>query len=70
MGIFLMIANWLISRRRGYVGREKRASGLNFCRDSETPSWPSVPLIIIGGIVAGIFTPTESAAIAMAYSLF
>ncbi len=26
MGFFLMVANWLISKRRGYVGREKRAS--------------------------------------------
>ncbi len=29
-----------------------------------------VPLIIIGGIVTGIFTPTEAAAVACAYGLF
>ena len=29
-----------------------------------------MPLIIIGGIVLGVFTPTESAGIAVAYALF
>jgi len=71
MGFFLMIANWLISKRRGYVGREKRASWSDLrqgLRDAVLALL--MPVIIIGGIVAGIFTPTESAAIAVGYSLF
>ncbi len=55
MGFFLMVANWLISKRRGYVGREKRASAAEPARASRMPSSPSHAVIIIGGIVGGIF---------------
>ncbi len=71
MGFFLMIANWLISKRRGYVGRDKRAPWSELrqgLRDAVLALL--MPVIIIGGIVAGVFTPTESAAIAVGYSLF
>jgi len=70
MGVFLMIANWLISKRRGYVGREKRASATELRQGLKDAVLALLmPVIIIGGIVAGIFTPTESAAIAVAYAL-
>lgn len=70
MGIFLMFANWLISKRRGYIGREKKASWQEMrqgLRDAVLALL--MPIIIIGGIVGGIFTPTESASIAVAYAL-
>ena len=70
MGIFLMIANWRISKVRGYVGREKKAKWSEVrqgLRDAVLALL--MPIIIIGGIVGGIFTPTESAAIAVAYAL-
>ncbi len=71
MGFFLMIANWLISKRRGYVGRDKRASWSELRQGLKDAVLALLmPVIIIGGIVAGIFTPTESAAIAVGYSLF
>jgi C4-dicarboxylate transporter DctM subunit len=70
MGFFLMVANWLISKRRGYVGREKRASAAELRQGLKDAVLALLmPVIIIGGIVAGIFTPTESAAIAVAYAL-
>lgn len=70
MGVFLMIANWRISKVRGYVGREKKAKWSEVrqgLRDAVLALL--MPIIIIGGIVGGIFTPTESAAIAVAYAL-
>lgn len=70
MGVFLMIANWRISKVRGYVGREKKAKWSEIrqgLRDAVLALL--MPIIIIGGIVGGIFTPTESAAIAVAYAL-
>ena len=70
MGIFLMFANWLISKRRGYLGREAKASKAEVrqgLRDAILALL--MPIIIIGGIVGGIFTPTESASIAVAYAL-
>lgn len=70
MGIFLMFSNWLISKRRGYIGRAQKASWQEMrqgLRDAILALL--MPVIIIGGIVGGIFTPTESASIAVAYAL-
>jgi C4-dicarboxylate transporter DctM subunit len=72
-GIFasamLMLVTWGIAKKRGYKG------------DDEAFSWPRVgeaawdgkwaigaPVIILGGIYSGIFTPTEAAAVAVVYA--
>jgi C4-dicarboxylate transporter DctM subunit len=71
MGFSLMIANFIVSKKRGYVGRGKRATLVEILKGLKDAILALLmPIIIIGGIVAGIFTPTESAAIAVAYSLF
>lgn len=71
MGIFLMIANWLISKKRKYVGREAKADWKEIKQGLKDAVLALLmPVIIIGGIVGGIFTPTESASIAVAYALF
>jgi tripartite ATP-independent transporter DctM subunit len=69
MGIFLMVTVAIISKRRGYP-REQRATlrELLVATLKATPAWGS-PLIIIGGILAGTFTPTEAAAVASVYAL-
>jgi len=69
MGILLMITVAIISKRRGYP-RERRASLRELFQATvqAAPAWGS-PLIIIGGILAGIFTPTEAAAVASVYAL-
>lgn len=68
MGIFLMIAGYILARRRGY-GREARASlaelGASF-RAALLPLF--MPAIVLGGILGGIFTPTEAAAMAAIYA--
>ena len=70
MGVLLMTANYFISRSRGYVGRSRKptaAERLLGFKDAILALL--MPLIIIGGIVLGVFTPTESAGIAVAYAL-
>jgi len=69
MGMLLMITVAIISKRRGYP-RERRASLRELLQATvqAAPAWGS-PLIIIGGILAGIFTPTEAAAVASVYAL-
>ena len=69
IGIFLMITVAILSRRRGYR-REERASrrALVIAALQATPAWGS-PIIIIGGILAGVFTPTEAAVVASLYAL-
>ncbi|HCL80227.1 MAG TPA: C4-dicarboxylate ABC transporter permease [Synergistaceae bacterium] len=70
MGLSLMIANWMISKKRGYIGRPVKAS-FKEVRQGFMDAILALlmPLIIVGGIILGIFTPTESAAIAVAYAL-
>ena len=69
MGILLMITVAILSKRRGYP-RESRASAreLLIAGFQATPAW-GAPIIIIGGILAGIFTPTEAAVAASLYAL-
>ena len=69
MGLLLMITVAIIAKRRGYP-RERRVAMAELLRATvqAAPAWGS-PIIIIGGILAGIFTPTEAAAVASVYAL-
>lgn len=70
LGLGLMGANHWISYRRGYVFRSKRTPVLDTIK-SFWRTLPAIllPFIIIGGILGGLFTPTEAAAVACAYGL-
>lgn len=66
----LCVAVYLISRKRGYRG-EARGSGKEVFAAFKDALWGIfTPVIILGGIYAGIFTPTEAAAVAIFYGLF
>jgi tripartite ATP-independent transporter DctM subunit len=70
-GLALAVTNHVISIRRGYQFRSKRP-GLGELGRSFIESVPALlmPLIIIiGGIVGGVFTPTEAGAAAVAYAI-
>lgn len=69
MGIAMMITVYVISSRRGYP-RERRAT-LKELLDSALKSCSAMvtPIIIIGGILLGIFTPTEASVAAAVYAL-
>jgi tripartite ATP-independent transporter DctM subunit len=71
LGVALMIANHIISVRRGYGGAHVR----NTWRERLTALWKAIPIlvmpaIILGGILSGLFTPTEASAVAVFYALF
>ena len=72
IGIALIIVCCVISRKRGYKGHaeedgNRRSLGATFL-DS---IWAILaPVIILGGIYGGIFTPTEAAVVGVVYSLF
>jgi len=70
MGLAMMVAVFFISRRRKYP-RSKRAS-LKELIISFRKSLLSLGtvVIIIGGIIGGIFTPTEASVAASLYALF
>ncbi|SCI85401.1 Neu5Ac permease [uncultured Flavonifractor sp.] len=71
IGIGLMIVCWVISKKRGYKGIERTKSDESFLKVF-LDSLPALmaPVIILGGIYGGIFTPTEAAVVATVYSLF
>ena len=66
----MLAANWWMSRKRGYIGSEPRADWGERGR-ATLYALPAVGLIvlIIGGIRAGVFTPTEASVMAVAYAL-
>lgn len=68
--IALMIVEYVISVKRGYKGEEV-VSFSGIVTAFVKAFWAILmPVIILGGIYAGIFTPTESAAVAVVYGLF
>ena len=70
-GAGTILVAYLISRKRGYRGLERRGSSKEILIAFKDSIWAILaPVIILGGIYAGIFTPTEAAVVAVFYSLF
>ena len=70
-GVGTIIVAYLISRKRGYRGISERAGAGEILKALRESIWAILsPAIILGGIYAGIFTPTEAAVVAVFYSLF
>lgn len=69
LGIGLMIVAWWISRRNGWKGGEP--TSLRKVGHALVDAIPAMiaPLIIVGGIRFGVFTPTEAAAAGVLYAL-
>ncbi len=69
--LLLMITTYIIARRRGYGGEGARFSWKPFLWAMWEGKWAiGAPVIILGGIYGGAFTPTEAAAVAVFYALF
>lgn len=69
MGLSMMLVCYLICRKKGYKSRNfEKLRPLAALKEA---SWGiMMPVIILGGIYGGFFTPTEAAAVACVYSLF
>lgn len=60
-----------ISRKRGYKGNGRKFTFRHVWETFVPAIWAIlVPVIILGGIYGGIFTPTEAAAVAVIYGFF
>ena len=71
MAIALMITSYIISRKKGYGGTGKKSSLREVAASAREGFWALLaPVIILGGIYSGVFTPTEAAAVSVAYGLF
>lgn len=71
MATSLITMNYFISKKRGYRGLSESWSFSEIRLALRRGIWSLLaPLIILGGIYAGLFTPTESAIVAIFYTLF
>ncbi|WP_134701147.1 TRAP transporter large permease [Ammoniphilus sp. YIM 78166] len=69
VGVSLMVYSYFIAKKRGYKGAEKTSLS-KFFRTFKASIWGLLmPIIILGGIYGGFFTPTESGVIACVYGL-
>lgn len=69
MGLYLMGVVYFVAKRRGYP-KQKRStlrSVITALKDA-VPAL-MLPVIIMGGILGGVFTPTEAAVVAVVYAL-
>ena len=70
-GVLLMVTVWVIARRRGFRGSGTKVSGAHVRKTAWDGKWALLaPVVILGGIYGGAFTPTEAAAVAVFYALF
>lgn len=69
-GLGVMLVAGFMAKRRGYVLRHTMS--LRECLKVAVDAIPSLSMIVvvIGGILGGVFTATEASAIAVVYSLF
>lgn len=69
--MLLMVTTYIIARRRGYGGDGDPFSWGPFLKAAWDGKWSiGAPVLILGGIYGGAFTPTEAAGVAVFYSLF
>ncbi len=69
MGLGLMLVVYFLSKKRGYP-KAKRATMKDIWKQL-TATGPALltPIILVGGILTGMFTPTEAAAVACIYAM-
>lgn len=71
LGFSFMGVIALDAMRGKYADVEGKTLDITFWQALKDGSWALItPVIIIGGIIAGLFTPTEAAGIAVFYALF
>jgi C4-dicarboxylate transporter DctM subunit len=69
--LMLVLVARYIAKKKNYRGKGKPASLKNIRAAGNEAKWAlMVPVIILGGIYGGIFTPTEAAVVAVIYGLF
>ncbi|MDY2987842.1 MAG: TRAP transporter large permease [Peptoniphilus sp.] len=69
MGIALMLVCYIVSKKKGYKGNDKRKNLRDIFTTFKEAFWAILsPVIILGGIYSGKFTPTEAAVVSVVYS--
>ncbi len=70
VGFSLMGITWYLAKIRDYPVANRRATMRERGVALKEAIWPLLtPIILLGGILSGVFTPTEAAAVAAGYAL-
>jgi C4-dicarboxylate transporter DctM subunit len=70
-GTGTVLVAYLVSKKRGYRGLAQRGDSAEIWQAFKKSIWALLaPVVILGGIYSGVFTPTEAAVVAVFYSLF
>ncbi|WHH59857.1 TRAP transporter large permease [Petroclostridium sp. X23] len=67
-GLSLMVVSYIIGKKKGYEGGQRATLKQQWVSFKEALLALMMPVIILGGVMFGIFTPTEAAVIAVAYA--
>jgi C4-dicarboxylate transporter DctM subunit len=71
IALCLIVSAYITCRRNGYRGEDFERSPGEFFKILKDALWALMtPVIILGGIYGGVFTPTEAAAVSCFYGLF
>ena len=71
IGVGLMIVWYFHAKKHGYKAAGQRKSRAEVWTGVKEAGWAlMLPIIILGGIVTGIYTPTEAAVVAVVYAFF
>ncbi|SLN65331.1 Sialic acid TRAP transporter permease protein SiaT [Roseovarius litorisediminis] len=66
----LLLMNYIIAKKRGYTGSAEGWSARQIWCEMYRGFWALMaPVVILGGIYSGFFTPTEAAIVAIFYTL-
>jgi C4-dicarboxylate transporter DctM subunit len=71
LGAGLMIVAYILARMNGYRGSDQPFEWTRVVRTFNEGKWALLtPVIVLGGIYSGVFTPTEAACVTVLYTLF
>ena len=69
VGFVLILSSWWICKQKGFVGTSKVSSTYDVLVSIKDARWALLaPVVILGGIYSGIFTPTEASVVAVNYA--
>jgi len=69
MGVCLMVYSYIVARKHGY--QPEHAYSLGHALRATVEALPALfmPIILLGGVLGGFFTPTEAAAVSVVYGI-
>ena len=70
VGVVLMLLTYAMAKKRNYVGAPRQGGALWVMGRFWDAKWALLmPIIILGGIYSGVFTPTEAGVVAVVYAI-